>query len=341
MTDDRPRLAITIGDPSGIGPEVVLKALADEPTRGLVRPLLIGEAGAVQQIISAERLDLKVETVSPGEWPEDAIPLVDVPDVPTEIVVGEPSASGGDAAWKFIECGVDLCSTGVADALVTAPINKYALQLAGRGHDGHTEILMHLTGSEWSQTVFLLGGLRSLFLTRHLSLRDAIDAVRAEAICEQLLRFRSVESKLGLHDPLIAVAALNPHAGENGLFGREEIEHIVPGIEAARAHGLRVDGPIPADAVFHQAREGRYDLVLSLYHDQVSAVMKTVDFHRVVSVTLGLPFLRFSVDHGTAHDIAGRGVADASNMIETLRCAAKVMATGAFAALPAGRTHDE
>ena len=328
MTDARPRLAITIGDPSGIGPEVVLKALADLRTRSLVRPLLVGEMGAVRRVIADHDLDLTVETVSPGEWPDDAIPLIDVADVPTGIAVGEASPAGGEAAWRFIERGADLCAAGVADALVTAPINKYALQLAGRGHDGHTEILMHLTRSDWSQTVFLLDDLRALFLTRHLSLRDAIDAVRSDAICEQLLRFRSVAPKLGLYEPLIAVAALNPHAGENGLFGREEIEHIVPGIEAARAQGLRVDGPIPADAVFHQARMGRYDLVLSLYHDQVSAVMKTVDFHRVVSVTLGLPFLRFSVDHGTAYDIAGRGVADAANMIETLRCAARVIAAG-------------
>ena len=202
--------------------------------------------------------------------------------------------------------------------LVTAPINKYSLELAGRGHEGHTEMLMEMTGSPWSMTVFLLDSMRVAFFSRHLSLAQAIAAINAEAICEQLVRLASSAPTLGLTDPLIGVAALNPHAGENGLFGREEIDEIEPGIAAARERGIRVEGPIPADAIFHQAREGRYDAVLGLYHDQVSAVLKAIDFHRVVSVTLGLPFLRLSVDHGTAFDIAGTNRADPRNMIETL-----------------------
>jgi 4-hydroxythreonine-4-phosphate dehydrogenase len=326
MDDFRPRIAITLGDPAGIGPEVVLKALADPEIRKLVRPLIVGDAGLIDRSLTAYGLDLTVEQVSPGEWPDDAVALVEVDNVQTDIPLGEASPEGGDAAWRFIERGAALCLAGVADGLVTAPINKYALELAGRGHDGHTEILMRLTDSQWSQTLFLLGDLRSLFFSRHLSLKDAIAAVRADAICEQLVRFRSVAPVLGLDDPLIAVAGLNPHAGENGLFGREEIDEIAPGIAAAKAQGIRVEGPVPADAVFHQARIGRYDVVLSLYHDQVSAVLKAIDFHRVVSATLGLPFLRFSVDHGTGYDIAGRGIADPTNMAETLRCAASTIA---------------
>jgi 4-phospho-D-threonate 3-dehydrogenase / 4-phospho-D-erythronate 3-dehydrogenase len=325
MDDFRPRVAITLGDPAGIGTEVVLKALADPDVRRLVRPLIVGEAGLVDRSLTACGLDLKVRPVSSGDWPDDAVALVEVDDVQTDAPLGEASPEGGEAAWRFLERGAALCLAGVADGLVTAPINKYALELAGRGHDGHTEILMHLTDSQWSQTLFLLGDLRSLFFSRHLSLRDAIAAVKADAICDQLVRFRSVAAVLGLEDPLIAVAGLNPHAGEHGLFGREEIDEVVPGIAAAKAQGVRVEGPIPADAVFHQARSGRYDVVLSLYHDQVSAVLKAIDFHRVVSVTLGLPFLRFSVDHGTGYDIAGRGIADPTNMAETLRCAASTI----------------
>jgi 4-hydroxythreonine-4-phosphate dehydrogenase len=156
------------------------------------------------------------------------------------------------------------------------------------------------------------------FYSRHLSLRDAIDAITAEGLCAQLERFAAAAPALGLHDPVVAVAGLNPHCGENGLFGREEIDHIEPGIALARARGLNVVGPIPADSVFHQHRTGRYDALLSLYHDQVSAVLKGIDFHGVVSVTLGLPFIRLSVDHGTAFDIAGRNQADHTNMRATL-----------------------
>ena len=205
---------------------------------------------------------------------------------------------------------------------MTAPIHKVALDLAGRGHEGHTEILQRLTGSPWSQTLFVLDELRVLFYSRHLSLRDAIDAVRADRICEMLERFASVAPSIGLPAPRIAVAALNPHAGEGGRFGREEIDEIAPGVELARGRGLDVHGPVPADSVFHLARQGRYDVILSLYHDQAAGVLKSIDFHGTVSITLGLPFLRFSVDHGTAHDIAGTNQADAANMVRTLRVAA-------------------
>ena len=329
----KPRLAATIGDPAGIGPEIVLKALADEEITGLCRPLVVGDLGHLQRTADACELPVRLQRIDPkGEIEPGAIAVVDLANVDAALELGVVSAAAGEAAWQAIHRGVELCLSGDADALVTAPINKLALQLAGRGHEGHTEILQELTGSPWSLTVFVLDRLRVVFFSRHLSLRAAIDAITTEQLCTVLERFAEAAPSIGLDAPRIAVAALNPHAGEDGLFGDEEIRQIRPAVEAARAHGLDVDGPVPADSVFHLARAGRYDAVLSLYHDQAAAVMKTLDFHRTVSVTLGLPFLRFSVDHGTALDIAGQNIADATNMKNTFRLAAGQVAAAKGAA---------
>jgi len=254
----------------------------------------------------------------------DAIPVIDCRNVGENDQVGRVSAAAGAASWEYIEHGVRLCLDGLADVLVTAPINKQALEAANLGHQGHTEMLQELTGSSWSQTLFTGGGLTVLFYSRHISLRDAIGAITADGIVTTLQRFSEAAPALGMPAPRIGVAALNPHAGEAGLFGDEEIVHIAPGVKAARRLGIDVVGPIPADSIFHQAREGRFDVVLSLYHDQVASVVKTLDFHGTVSLTLGLPFLRLSVDHGTAHDIAGRNLADSRNMECTLAMAASV-----------------
>jgi len=318
--NDRPTLAITAGDPCGVGPEVVLKALARPDVRASCRPLVVGDLRHLRATAKTCRLQLELARL--GEEAGDAVPVLDLDDVPPGLAPGMVAAEAGAAAWDAIEAAVALCLRGEADALVTAPIHKVALDLAGHGHEGHTEMLQRMTGSAWSQTLFVLDELRVLFYSRHLSLRDAIAAVRADRICATLERFASVAGQVGLDSPRFAVAALNPHAGEGGRFGREEIDEIAPGIELARARGLDVSGPVPADSVFHLAREGRYDVILSLYHDQAAGVLKSIDFHGTVSVTLGLPFRRFSVDHGTAHDIAGRNLADAENMVRTLRLAA-------------------
>jgi len=302
-----PRVAITMGDPCGVGPEVVVKALAERGPADAARVVVVGDQALLERTAEACGVALP-----------PAVDVVDLANVPPGIPVGTPRAEGGEAAWQYIRAGVDVCLAGHADVLVTAPINKYSLELAGRGHDGHTELLMEMSGADWSLTVFLLERMKVAFYSRHLSLRDAIDAITADGLCRQLERLASVAPSLGLEAPELAVAGLNPHCGEQGLFGREEIDHIAPGIALAREHGLDVAGPIPADSIFHQHREGRFDAVLSLYHDQVSAVLKSIDFHGVVSVTLGLPFPRLSVDHGTAFDIAGRNLADHANMRATL-----------------------
>jgi 4-hydroxythreonine-4-phosphate dehydrogenase len=321
-----PRLAITLGDPAGIGPEIVVKALV--ATRHLpYRPLLVGSRQAAERAADAAGLDLRlVDADAPLELVDAGTLQVGIMlGGPDDVPVGVESAAGGESAWQAIRAATDMCLDGRADAMVTAPLNKLALEMAGRGSTGHTEILQEFTSSPWSLTMFVLGELRALFYSRHLSLRDAIDRITADGIVTVLERFASVAPSIGLDRPRIAVAAVNPHGGEAGLFGREEIDHIQPAVERARAAGMDVSGPVPSDAVYALARAGRYDVVLGMYHDQVSGSLKSIDFHGTVSVTLGLPFLRFSVDHGTAFDIAGQNRADAGNMIATIERTARFL----------------
>jgi 4-hydroxythreonine-4-phosphate dehydrogenase len=322
-----PRLAITLGDPAGIGPEIVVKALA--ATRHLAyQPLLVGSRQAAERAAEAAGLDLRlVEADAPLNDTAGATLRIAISpsDAEGEVRVGVESPEGGESAWQAIQSATSMCLDGRADAMVTAPLNKLALEMAGRGSTGHTEILQELTSSPWSLTMFVLDELRALFYSRHLSLRDAIDRITADGIVTVLQRFASVAPSIGLDRPRIAVAAVNPHGGEAGLFGREEIDHIQPAILRARSAGMDVTGPIPADAVYAQARAGRYDVVLGMYHDQVAGSLKSIDFHGTVSLTLGLPFLRFSVDHGTAFDIAGQNRADAGNMIATIERTARFL----------------
>jgi 4-hydroxythreonine-4-phosphate dehydrogenase len=249
--------------------------------------------------------------------------VLDVGVVEGPIQFGQNTEVGGEAAYRYLERAVQLVQAGTADALVTAPLSKYALEMAGHGHEGHTEILQRMTSSEWSLTMFVLDRIRTVFLTRHVSLRDAIDLLSRDRVVQCVERFMQTAPSLGLDNPRIAIAALNPHAGEGGLCGSEEIEHLQPAVAELVARGWLVDGPIPGDSVFHLAKEDRYDVVISLYHDQAAGILKGMDFHGTVSVTLGLPFLRFSVDHGTAFDLAGLGKADHGNMANTLSLAAR------------------
>lgn len=306
-----PIIGITIGDPAGIGPEIVVRAVADPAVRESVRSAVIGDAWVLQRAMTSTgvRVDF-----APG----GPVTLLDVANVDHRLQWGKIQATAGGAAGQFIERAVEEALAGRIDALATAPINKEALWRAGYRHLGHTEMLGDLTGSPEPLTMFLVRTMRIFFLTRHLSLREAIGEVTQARIAEVLPRIAAALQSLGFATPHIAVAALNPHAGEGGALGREDLEEIAPAVAAAREAGLDVDGPIPADSVFAQALEGRYDAVLSLYHDQGHIAAKTVDFHGAVSVTLGLPFIRTSVDHGTAFDIAGRGRARADSMIAAI-----------------------
>lgn len=321
-----PVIGITVGDPAGIGPEIVLAAAADAAVQSKCRPLLVGSIENLRHTIDATDLGVALVDFDSSGFVEGTVAVKDVSGVDPGLPFGRVSADAGRAAYEYIVEGVGLAMSHQVSSLVTAPINKLAFQMAGLGHQGHTELLAELTGSPWSLTYFTVDQLRVLFLTRHLSLRDAIDSIDQDLIVDTLERFVSVSSLVGLPLPKIALQAMNPHAGEGGLFGAEEIEILSPAVQEARRRGMDVHGPIPADSVFAQALQGRYDVVLSLYHDIAAGVCKSIDFHGTVSTTLGLPFLRFSVDHGTAFDIAGKGIAESDNMVHTILRAAEYAA---------------
>ena len=288
----KPRIGITAGDPAGIGPEIVAKTLADPEIRDICELVVFG-------MIDAD------EIARAG------------------IEKGTVGAAGGRAAFRAIEEAVQAALSGKIDAIATAPINKESLRAAEVPFIGHTEILAGLTNSDDPLTMFETLSLRTFFLSRHVSLRKACDLVTEDRIYRYLVRSsRALTECLGIADPLIAVAGLNPHCGEHGLFGTEE-ECIPPAIARAIAEGVRAIGPVGADSVFHLAKTGHYDAVLSLYHDQGHIACKTLDFERTISLTLGLPFLRTSVDHGTAFDIAGKGIASAVSMIEAVKVAVR------------------
>lgn len=309
-----PLVGITIGDPAGIGPEIVVRALANDAVRGSVSPVVIGDRWVLDRAIDATGVRLEFGA-------EGHARLIDLANVDRRLQWGKIQATGGGAAGQFIERAVEEALAGRIEALATAPINKEALWRAGYRHLGHTEMLADLTHSSDPLTMFQVRNLRIFFLTRHLSLREALEQIARARIAAMLPRVDAALRMLGIERPRIAVAALNPHAGEGGALGREEMDEIAPAVAEARARGLEVDGPVPADSVFAQALDGRYDAVLSLYHDQGHIAAKTLDFHGAVSVTLGLPFIRTSVDHGTAFDIAGKGIAKADSMIAAILAA--------------------
>ena len=309
-----PVIGITIGDPAGIGPEIVVRALAHETVRASVSPVIIGDRKVLERAMAATGTRLEFDS-------SGSTRLIDLANVDHRLQWGKIQATAGAAAAQFIERAVEEALAGRIDAVATAPINKEALWRAGYRHLGHTEMLAELTHSDDPLTMFQVRGLRIFFLTRHLSLREALDQITRERITAMLPRIDNELKRLGIARPRIAVAALNPHAGEGGALGREDQDHIAPAVEDARARGLAVQGPVPADSVFAQALDGRYDAVLSLYHDQGHIAAKTLDFHGAVSVTLGLPFIRTSVDHGTAFDIAGKGIAKADSMIAAILAA--------------------
>lgn len=319
----KPVIGITVGDPAGIGPEIVTQAAMHGSVQAVCHPLLVGSLPNLRHTAAVmgsgvEFVDYASDGIVAGK-----LAVVDVPGIEPDHPYGELSAQAGQSSYDYIVAGVQLAKEKTISSLVTAPINKAALQLAGQGHLGHTELLAELTESPWSLTYFTVDDLRVLFLTRHLSLKEALETVDQSLIVRTLERFCSVSSVIGLPAPRIALQAMNPHGGDGGLFGNEEQTVLLPAVEEARSTGINVMGPVPADSVFALAREGRYDVVLALYHDIAAAVCKSIDFHGTVSTTLGLPFLRFSVDHGTAFDIAGKGIASSENMRATLLRAAK------------------
>jgi 4-hydroxythreonine-4-phosphate dehydrogenase len=321
----RPLLAVTLGDPVGIGPEIVVRTLADPDSAAIARGLAVGDAAVLARAAAVCGLDVEINPVGdPGEarFKPGVIDILDLGVAGADLEWGVVDATAGRAAIAAIEAATRLALAQQVDAIVTAPINKEAIWAAGSEHLGHTEMLGRLTGVTRQNTMFVVRGLKIFFTTRHMSLRKALDQITKDTVEHAIREAYTALRVFGDDAPKLAVAALNPHGGEGGNFGDEEIVAIGPAVEAARAAGLDVTGPVPADSVFHQGLQGRYDGVLTHFHDQGHIPAKTYDFDGTVSVTVGLPILRTSVDHGTAFDIAGTGTASAATMAAAFRAAA-------------------
>ncbi len=325
LENEKPAIAITMGDPCGIGPEVVIKALADPQVYASCRPVVVGNTFAMQQALKLTGLPLSInetdDPTSAGENPS----VVDVVDIhnlnPEDITVGQISIPCGRAAMQWVSKAGELALAGIVDGLATAPLNKEAASLAGYQSIGHMELLQELSGAKTVATMLLAKNLRVVHLTTHRSLRLACDYVKKDRILEFLQLTHDNFVKWGFTSPRIAAAALNPHGSDGGLLGNEEAEEIAPAVKEAQERGINVVGPVPADIVFHQAIQGRYDTVLCMYHDQGHIPVKVYGFEESITANLGLPFVRTSVDHGTAFDIAGKGVADHFSMLESIRLA--------------------
>lgn len=323
----RPLIAIPMGDPAGIGPEIVLKALLNHDVHQAARCVVIGDAKIIEDALRFIKAILKVNiihNVMEGDYTEGIINLINLDNIKMEqFQYGQISGMCGRAAYEYIEKSIELAMRGEVTAVATPPINKEALKAGKVNFIGHTEIFGALTNTEDPLTMFEVHGLRVFFLTRHVALRTACDMISKERIKDYVQRCKAVLEKLGVTEGTMAIAGLNPHSGEHGLFGEEEVKYITPAVEELQAEGYQVAGPIGADSVFHLALCGRYNSVLSLYHDQGHIATKTLDFERTIAVTGGMPILRTSVDHGTAMDIAGKGIASEISMVEAILLGAK------------------
>jgi 4-hydroxythreonine-4-phosphate dehydrogenase len=309
-------IVITMGDPSGVGPEVTVKALAELAPADRAGFAIVGDRAVLGRAIAAAGVAL--ELADQGRPTPGSVALIDVPvdGLPDRFGVLSPRC--GEAAFRYIRTAVEHASDGRAAGIVTAPINKEALNAAGHHYDGHTGLLAHLTGSRSSWMLLASERLNVIHVSTHVALRTAIERATPERVLETIRTGHRHLQRMGIAAPRIAVAGINPHCGENGLFGTEDDDQIAPGVAAARAEGIDVAGPISADTVYHRAYQGGFDLVVAQYHDQGHIPIKLVAFDTAVNVSLGLPIDRSSVDHGTAFDIAGTGKAKHVNMLSAL-----------------------
>jgi len=311
-----------MGDPAGIGPEIVVKALINNDVIKAARCVIVGDRKIIENAIHFTKAAIKVNIINKpeeGVYEKGVLNLIDLDNVDMkEFVIGQVSGMCGKAAYEYIAKSIELANAGEVAAVSTTPINKESLKAGNVNFIGHTEIFGELTGTKDPLTMFEVHGMRVFFLTRHVSLREACDLVTKDRIKDYVKRCKEVLVKLGVTEGTMAIAGLNPHSGEHGLFGDEEVNHVTPAVEELKAEGIDVVGPIGADSVFHLALQGRFNSVLSLYHDQGHIATKTLDFERTIAITGGMPILRTSVDHGTAMDIAGSGIASEVSMVEAI-----------------------
>jgi len=327
----KPTIAITMGDAAGVGPEIIAKALSNKEIRERANLLVIGDLRRMQlaiDVVSSPLTVNRIDDPSEASGDEGSIDVLDIDCIPEDLKWGELSAAAGHGAYLFIEKAVELAMAGKVDAICTGPLNKAALHLAGHEYPGHTELLAALAGTEEVSMMLTAPKMRVIHVTTHLGLIDAIAKIDGDRVYRTIKRGNDLLVTSGISRPRIAVCAINPHAGENGLFGHgEEKEKIEPGVERARAEGLDVIGPLPADTLFFLAGRGDFDLVVAQYHDQGHIPVKVLGLKNGVNVTVGLPFVRTSVDHGTAFDIAGKNIVDHEPLLEALRQAADLAPT--------------
>lgn len=326
--DTKPIIGITMGDAAGVGPEVAAKALMDEAVNAMCVPLLIGDAAVMEKAarLTGNRSKLKLLgdnlqlDRSPG-----VLNMLDLHNLASdELVIGKISAACGRASVEYIIKAAQLALHHQIDAMVTAPINKEATRSAGYGELGHLELLAHYTDSKVYATMLVSEKLKVVHLTTHYSLNEAVKRVKRELILERLELTHKSFNNWGNSHPVIGVAALNPHGGEGGIMGNEEIDEILPAVKLANKMGIDARGPYPADTVFNRALNGEFDVVVAMYHDQGHIPIKVYNVARSISIALGLPFVRTSVDHGTAFDIAWKGTADALSMVEAIKAAVRL-----------------
>jgi 4-hydroxythreonine-4-phosphate dehydrogenase len=340
----RPVLAITMGDPAGIGPEIAVKALSDASVYERSRPFVIGDRGSIADAIRIAGLPLQLATIdapAQARFMPGTVDLLDLGSLDEakvdleKLVYGQVSAMCGAASVAYIERSIAMALAGDVDAVVTGPINKTSIHQAGCPYPGHTEIFAALTQTKDYAMMLLSEELRVVHVSTHVSLQEAINRTKKARILTVIRLAHRALMALGIAEPRIAVAGLNPHAGEDGLFGEEEVKEIIPAIEAAKAEGIRADGPEPSDVVFGKARGQQYDIVVCMYHDQGHIPLKTLGFNfdkdkqrwssvAGVNVTLGLPIIRTSVDHGTAFGKAGKGLATPQSLLDSIDAAIKL-----------------
>ncbi len=325
--DKRPIVAVTMGDPAGIGPEIIIKALSLAELSRLSRPVVIGDARVMKNAMKYSKgspVALKeIKRLDDGDFRTGMINILDMDNVDfPKLRMGKVSVEGGRASVKYVERAIDLAMDKKVDAIATGPINKEAINKAGFRFDGHTELLAKRTGAKHSAMMFLSDSIRVMLVTTHLPLSQVAKEIDKKKVLDTIkLADKELTELLGKR-PRIGVAGLNPHAGEGGIFGSEEEKIISPAIDEAKKLGINVKGPVSADAIFYLANLNMFDIVIAMYHDQGLIPLKLLSFNKSVNVTVGLPIIRTSVDHGTGFDIAGKGWANPSSMIQAIKVAA-------------------
>ena len=326
--NSKPLIAITMGDPAGVGPEIIAKVFDTGEIFTCCRPVIVGNAGIMKKIIDHLRLSVQVRSIGTITDADAAIGKADVLHLANvdldKHAWGRPNAASGKAVVDYIKLATELALSRKVDAIVTAPINKELMNAAGYQFNGHTELLAHLTGSKDYGMMFVGGGLKLILVTIHHALADVPRLITKDRVLRTIRRANIAMQEFGVAKPRIGVCALNPHAGEGGLFGHEELQEILPAVLEARSEGIDVSDPLPADTLFYKARNNYYDMVVAMYHDQGLAPLKMLAFGNAVNITVGLPIIRTSVDHGTAYDIAGTGCADPASLLEAARLASQM-----------------